>query len=175
MQKTRILSAVIAAILLFSLTACGADPDVPYGMVRASDEVCDYALFIPDGWVVNQTGAATAAYKSASDPTSVSIMSWQLPYSDSTAADWWAGYEKEFSVIFTDFNVESTESVLLGGVPAEKFVYTGTLSENTYRYTQYAAAKGGVLYLLTFTELKDAGIDHSEDFTMILDNFTFVK
>ncbi len=175
MCRKRILSAVIAAVLLLSLSACGGDPAVPYGMVRASDAFCDYALFIPEEWVVNQTGAATAAYRSASDPTSVSVMSWSLPYADSTVADWWEGYEAEFSLIFTDFAVELEESVLLGGASASKFVYTGTLGENTYRYTQYAAARGGVLYLITFTELADTGIDHSEDFTKILDNFTFTK
>lgn len=175
MQKKRVLSALVAAVLLLSLASCGVDPDVPYGMVRASEEICEYALFIPEEWVVNQTGAATAAYKSASDPTSVSVMSWAMPYADSTVSDWWNGYEESFSLIFTDFNVESEESVLLGGSAATKFVYTGTLDGNAYRYTQYAAVKNSVLFLLTFTELADAGIDHSEDFSRILENFTWTK
>ena len=171
----QIVSIMILFACLVSFTACGTDPEVPYGMTKASDDFCDYALFIPEEWVVNQTGAATAAYKSANDPTSVSVMSWALPYADSTVSDWWTGYEEEFTVVFENFNVEGEEDVLLGGQAAKKFTYTGTLGANTYRYTQYAAARGGVLYLLTFTELSDAGIDHSEDFSRILDAFAWTN
>ena len=171
----RIFCVIFAAACLFSLAGCAEDPEVPYGMVKASDDFCDYALFIPEEWVVNQTGAATVAYKSANDPTSVSVMAWALPYADSTVSDWWNGYEAEFTVIFDNFTVEGEEDVLLGGQAAKKFIYTGTLGENTYRYTQYAAAKSGTLYLLTFTELSEAGIDHSEDFSRILEAFAWTK
>lgn len=170
---SRFISILCVSALLFSLASCARQPsDVPAGMIRASAETCDFDLFVPSEWIVTDTGNAASAYKSDSDPTSVSVMSWTMPYLDSPVDEWWTGYEEEFSLIFSDFTVESEETTLLGGASANKYVYTGVLGENTYRYTQYAAVRGGVLYLLTFTELAN-GADHTADFTAITDNFAW--
>ncbi len=174
MKISRLFSAFCAVILLFSLAACAKAPgEAPYGMISASAEVSDFDLFVPKEWIVTETGNAASAYKSDTDPTSVSVMSWSMPYADSTVDEWWKGYEEEFTLIFSDFTVEvDGEDTLLGASGAKKYVYTGVLGENTYRYTQYAAVRSGVLYLLTFTELAE-GADHSAEFTSIVTNFAW--
>lgn len=173
MKFSRLISVFCAALLLLSLAGCGrAHADVPAGMQRASAETCDYDLFVPKEWVVTESGNAASAYKSDSDPTSVSVMSWAMSYIDSTVEEWWETYKGQFEEVFTDFTVESEEATLLGGEGANKYVYTGVLGENTYRYTQYASVRGGVVYLLTFTELAN-GEDHTADFSAIVDSFAW--
>ena len=174
MKFPRLLSAFLAAILLFSLASCAKTPGTaPSGMISASPEVADFDLFVPKDWIVTETGNAASAYKSDTDPTSVSVMSWSMPYIDSAVDEWWSGYEAEFTLIFSDFTVEvEGEDTLLGASGAKKYVYTGTLGENTYRYTQYATVRAGVLYLMTFTELAE-GTDHSTEFASIVENFAW--
>ena len=53
------LSLVLALLMLTSAFAgCSSQSDVPMGMVRASNEIVDYDLFVPDEWTVDLTGGA---------------------------------------------------------------------------------------------------------------------
>lgn len=168
----RILAAMAVICLLFSAASCTLkENDVPAGMVRASTDVVDFDLFVPEEWKLDESGGAVAAYKSSNDPTSISVMAWSMPYADSTIADWWEAYRTDFDLVFTDFQLLSKENTMLDGVAAEKYVYTGKLGEYTYRYTQLAAIRGGVVYLMTMTELADCeesiAAAHAEDWSEI--------
>ena len=172
-NSVTILCAVMAALCL-ALCACQKTPtevDVPDGMILASSDIVDYYLFVPEGWRVDMSGGMVAAYKSAEDPTSVSVMTWETPYADDTPADVWEMYKGEFESVFSDFTVESSTSMLLDGGAAEKYVYTGTLAGNTFRYTQVITVRHSAAYLITVTEITSSTADHTEDITAILDNF----
>lgn len=171
--SVKILCALMACLCL-ALCACQknpADVDVPSGMTLASGDIVDYYLFVPTGWRVDLSGGMVSAYKSAQDPTSVSVMTWETPYADDTPADVWEMYKGEFESVFADFTVESSASMLLDGVAAQKYVYTGKLAENTFRYTQVITVRHSAAYLITITEITSSDVDHSEDITAILDNF----
>ena len=175
---THRLSALITALLLvLSLSACASPDGTPAGMARASAEFADYDLFVPENWIVTQSGGAVSAYVSESDPTNVSVMSWEMPYIDSSVDEWWQSYTAEFETVFSAFTLESTESTVLDGTAAQKYVYTGVLGENTYRYTQFAAVRGGVVYVITFTELAsgEEPVDHSTDISDIVTNFRWAE
>ena len=167
----RLSLLILSAAALLLCASCGVNSDVPAGMTRASDEIVDYDLFVPEDWIVDQTGGAVSAYRSAQDPTSVSVMVWALPYADTTLDDWWESYQDEFNLIFREFSVESTESTMLDGVAAQKYVYTGKLGENTYRYTQTTCIRRGSVYLMTFTENAASSVDHTNEFSAILTYF----
>lgn len=172
----KLLTAVLTICVLLSAASCTVtENDVPNGMVRASSDVVDFDLFVPEEWTLDESGGAVSAYKSANDPTSVSVMAWNMPYADSTIADWWETYLADFTLVFTDFTLCSQESALLDGVAAEKYVYTGKLGEITYRYTQLASIRRGTVYLLTMTELADCTEDtaaaHQEDWAEISSAF----
>ena len=172
-NSVKILCAVMAALCL-ALFACQKTPtevDVPHGMILASSDIVDYYLFVPQGWRVDMSGGMVSAYKSAEDPTSVSVMTWETPYADDTPADVWEMYKGEFESVFSDFTVESSTSMLLDGGAAEKYVYTGTLAGNTFRYTQVITVRHSAAYLITVTEITSSTADHTEDITAILDNF----
>ena len=172
-NSVKILCAVMAALCL-ALCACQKTPtevDVPDGMILASSDIVDYYLIVPQGWRVDMSGGMVSAYKSAEDPTSVSVMTWETPYADDTPADVWEMYKGEFESVFSDFTVESSTSMLLDGGAAEKYVYTGTLAGNTFRYTQVITVRHSAAYLITVTEITSSTDDHTEDITAILDNF----
>ena len=171
--SVKILCAVMAWLCL-ALCACQKTPtevDVPDGMMLASSDIVDYYLFVPQGWRVDMSGGMVSAYKSAEDPTSVSVMTWETPYADDTPADVWEMYKGEFESVFADFTVESSTTMLLDGAAAEKYVYTGKLAENTFRYTQLITVRHSAAYLITVTEITSSTTDHTEDITSILDNF----
>lgn len=174
MKKSVKLLCAVMAILCLALCACQKTPaevDVPHGMILASSDIVDYYLFVPEGWRIDLSGGMVAAYKSAEDPTSVSVMTWETPYADSTPADVWEMYKGEFESVFDEFTVESSASMLLDGVAAEKYVYTGKLADNTFRYTQVITVRHSAAYLITVTEITSSSVDHTEDITSILDNF----
>ena len=171
--STKILCALLA-ILCLGLCACQTTPtevDVPDGMMLASSDIVDYYLFVPEGWRVDMSGGMVSAYKSAEDPTSVSVMTWETPYVDDTPADVWEMDKGEFESVFADFTVESSTTMLLDGAAAEKYVYTGKLANNTFRYTQVITVRHSAAYLITVTEITTSDADHTEDITAILDNF----
>ena len=174
-MKKRISLALCLLILLASFAGCSAQSDVPMGMVRASTEIVDYDLFVPDEWTVDLTGGAVSAYRGEGDSTNVSMMVWNLPYVDTTLEDWWETYRSEFDMIFTEFTMESTETTTLDGVAAQKYVYTAKLADTTYRYTQIAAIRRGSVYLMTMTELADieesAAQEHLQAISDILEFF----
>ena len=150
-----VLALTLAAIL--TLSSCKGEVGTPLGFQKASDtKIVDYHLFVPDDWTVDQSGSVVAAYRSPSDPTSVSVMAWGMEYADSTVDDWWNTYRPEFESIYADFTLESSESTLLDGTAAMKYVYTGRLGEITYRYSQIAAVRHTAVYVITMTELADS-------------------
>ena len=170
------LSLVLALLMLTSAFAgCSAQSDVPMGMVRASNEIVDYDLFVPDEWTVDLTGGAVSAVRGEGDNTNISMMVWNLPHVDTTLADWWETYRAEFDMIFTEFTPESTETTMLDGAAANKYVYTAKLADTTYRYTQIAAIRRGSVYLMTMTELADidekTAEEHQKDLGDILEFF----
>ncbi len=172
MKFLRVVSVICALMMAFSLVSCGSEPtDAPAGMIRASAETSEYDLFVPQGWSVTDMGNGASAYKSAQDPTSVSVIS---RHDSVSLAEWWEGYKAEFETVYADFAVETDgEDVLLGGKTAKKYVYTGTLGEVSYRYTQYVAYHNSALFMLTFTERADGGVDHAEEFSQIVDSFSW--
>lgn len=174
MRFSRLTAALLAVLLFVSFAGCAADPaDAPAGMTLASPDFAEYRLYVPEEWTITQSGGAVSAYVSEKDPSNVSVMSWEMPYYDSTVEEWWQGYVEEFETVFTEFTLESAEDTVLSGVAARKYVYTGVLGANTYRYTQYAAVRAGVVYVITCTELVTAETDHSADFSEIAANFAW--
>lgn len=174
MRTLRLIAALLALLTTLSFAACAKNPEgVPVGMTVASPDFAAYRLCVPSSWTVTQTGGAVSAYVSETDPANVSVMSWEMPFYDSTVEEWWDSYTTEFNTVFTEFELLANETTVLDGTAARKYVYTGTLGANTYRYTQYAAVRDGVVYVITCTELVSEETDHAEEFSAIAAAFTW--
>ena len=166
---------IIAASLLvaLSLSACGQDPNAPAGFITASGEAAGYSFYVPKDWTVDLSTGATSAYFSTDDPSSVSVMSWELPASDTSLEDWWAINMEDIQMVFQNVEIISETDTTLDGVYAKTYVYAASLGEYTYTIQQTAAIKGYELYLITDTSLSDSFAAHEEEVTQMLQYFTF--
>lgn len=165
---------IVAAALALTLAGCKKDDSEyapPTGYQLASDENADYCLYVPDEWTLDMTTAASGAYYSAADPSSVSVMAWDMGNTDSTLDDWWEVNKKDISLVFSDFTVVSEENTAIDGAYAKRYVYTAKLGEDEYKFLQQAAIKNGSVYLFTYTAKSanyDAHIDEVEEMTGFL-------
>lgn len=173
----KITALTLSVILIFScfisLTSCGETSDTPKGMVLASNEIVDYYLYVPDSWTIDLAAGAVSAYYSESDPSSVSMMAWNIEDSETTLDSWWENNLKDFNLVFTNFNLESESNTVLDGVAAKQYVYTASLGENNYKFTQIAAMRKSMIYLFTYTSTAENYDSHAEDITKITENFKF--
>ena len=161
------------ALAMLTITGCNADADAPTGYKTASGEAADYAFFVPDDWTVDLTTGATSAYCSTEDPSSISVMAWELPNTDTTLDEWWEMNLEDISMVFRNLDVAAPETLTLDGVHAQKYVYTADLGEFSYKIQQTAAIKGGSVYLVTYTSLADTYDAHLEEVNNMLSFFLF--
>lgn len=167
MTRIRILALALAlSLLLLPLSSCSkkGEYDPPTGWQAASDEQADFYFYVPDSWTVDFSTAAAGAYYSASDPSSVSVMAWELPNTDTTLDDWWAMNREELEKVFDNFNLESEENMTLtpDNLYAKKYVYTAELGGYSYRYLQAAALKGTAVYLFTYCSVEENFESHMD-------------
>ena len=173
MKKT-LLRLTVLTLAVFLLSSCNRkDPYAPpSGMVAASDERASFCLFVPDGWVVDYSTAAAGAYFSPADPSSVSVMAWDLEHTDTSLDDWWTTNESELSLVFRDVVVESSENTTVNGLYAKKYVYSASLGEFSYRIMQVACIQNTDVYLFTYTSTPENYESHLEDVDQILTHLT---
>ena len=161
------------ALAMLTMTGCGADADAPTGYKTASGEAADYYFFVPDDWTVDMATGATSAYCSAEDPSSVSVMAWELPNTDTTLDQWWEMNLEDITMVFQNVTVEEPENVTVGGVHGQKYVYTADLGDFSYKIMQTAAIRRGSVYLITYTSLADTFDSHLEEVGNMVAFFQF--
>ena len=175
MKSTKLIFTAILLAMTTLFSSCGKDGeiDVPSGMVAAFDsEITDYHLFVPEGWTVDLTTAASGAYYSNSDPSGVSMMTWDLPNTDSTLDDWWTANEADLTMVFKNYTLESKENATIDGNYAQKYVYTVDLGENQYKIMQIGILKNAKVYMFTYTSLAELYDSHLDDVAQITENIT---
>lgn len=169
-RKTILKILALLAALLTVLPSCKAKDEyaAPSGMKTASADTAGYCLYVPKTWTVDYTTAATGAYYSATDPSSVSVMAWEMEHTDSTVEDWWALNVDEIKSVFSGFELVSEENAEIDGLFAKKYVYTGSLGENTFRFMQVACVKNATVYLFTYTSNEENYEKHTADVETML-------
>lgn len=167
MTRTRLFALALALCLALPILAsCSkkGEFDPPAGWQAASDEQADFYFYVPDNWTVDFSTAAAGAYYSAADPSSVSVMAWELPNTDTSLDDWWELNREELEKVFDNFNLESEENMTLtaDNLYAKRYVYTAELGGYGYRYMQVAALKGTSVYLFTYCSVEENYESHLE-------------
>lgn len=176
-MKNILMKIALVIVLLMcaaALASCGNSNDQyapPTGMISATDEKADFCLFVPDEWQIDYTTAAAGAYYSASDPSSVSVLAWDLEYTDTTVEEWWETNVNEVGIVFDDINVESEENITMSDVYGKKYVYTASLGDFQYKIMQAACIKGSSVYLFTYTAIPENYDLHTEDVASMLEFF----
>jgi hypothetical protein len=176
MKLKRTVSMILAAVMIFgvlSLASCGEASDAPSGMKLASNEIVDYSFYVPVEWVTDLAAGAVGAYFSSADPSSVSVMAWNIEDPSITLDSWWEGNVEDFNLAFDNFNLEDSSNVLLNGMAAKKYVYTASLTEHNYKFIQVSCIARGMIYLFTYTSTVENFDTHIEDVDMMIENFKF--
>lgn len=176
-MKNILMKIALVIVLLMcaaALASCGNSDDPyapPAGMVSATDNKADFCLYVPDEWQIDYTTAAAGAYYSASDPSSVSVLAWDLDYTDTTVEEWWETNVNEVGIVFDEINVESEENITLSDVYGKKYIYTASLGDFQYKIMQAACIKGSSVYLFTYTAVPENYDLHTEDVAAMLEHF----
>lgn len=167
----KILLIGMLGVFAVSLTSCGEQDAyaAPAGMVTASDEKADFYLYVPDDWTVDYSTAAAGAYCSASDPSSVSVMAWELEHSDTSLEDWWAINQEDIAMVFQNFELETEENMTINDLYAKKYVYTADLGEYSYKIMQAACIKDATVYLFTYTSMPENYDAHLDEVNEMLE------
>lgn len=176
MKKTVVLIA-LALALIFTVSCSGKKSGVPDGMKLASDpKTASYTLYVPESWTVDMQTSSTRAYCSKEDRSSVIVMTGETENTDTPVKEWWGSGLSELKALYPDFElVTEGEKVKLGGEDAEKYVYSGTFDGTKFKYTQVAAVKRGVIYILTYGAPADKWESHVEEVEKMIENFRFSK
>ena len=176
-MKNILMKIALLIVLLMcaaALASCGNNNDPyapPAGMISATDNKADFCLFVPDEWQIDYTTAAAGAYYSAADPSSVSVLAWDLDYTDTTVEEWWETNVNEVGIVFDEINVESEENITMSDVYGKKYIYTASLGDFKYKIMQAACIKGSAVYLFTYTAIPENYDLHLEDVSLMLEHF----
>ncbi len=86
-----------------------------------------------------------------------------------TVEEYWAYYADEFAATFSDmtYSVEG-ENMMLAGMKAKKYVYTATVTGETYEFMQVVALKAGTVYIFTYTSTEAVFDTHVETVNAII-------
>ena len=169
---TKLILILLLAGMTLSLASCNKSNDeyaAPSGFMTASAESADFYFYVPDDWTVDYTTAAAGAYFSASDPSSVSVMAWELEHTDTTVDEWWAVNQDDVNLVFDNFSLESEENMTIDELYAKKYVYTASLGDYNYKIMQAACIKNTTVYLFTYTSIIDNYDAHLDDVAEMLE------
>ena len=174
MKLFRRLICVIAALVLTTsaLVSCTPDLDTPDGMQAASLDGVEYALYVPEGWVVNKNSGVSGAYVSAYDKSNVNLISY-VPTTAMTAEQYWTVCEESYKAEFDNYTFVESGSVTMAGQPAPYYVYTATIGGDDYKFLQAIVGSNGIFYNLTYTATPELYDSHVEEVMSVIEAFTF--
>lgn len=188
------LLAICLLITAFAASSCQSkDNWVPKGMKKITTSAVDYTMYVPESWTVDISTGVVSAYVSSNDRSNITMIAFNLENANATMsiADYWAKYEGELLQTFPDMKytdevttaetaAETTSdskyvpvSMVLGGIAANKYIYTASVTGVTYKYMQVICIRGGVAYLFTYTVIPENFDNHLAEAESIVANFSF--
>ncbi len=172
-MKNKLLLLLVLVLLTAAVASCKSEDQysAPAGFQTVSDENADYCFYVPDDWTADLSTAAAGAYCNSADPSSVSVMAWELEYSDSDLDDWWKTNTEDLALTFSNINVEDEQNTTLDDNYAKRYTYTADLGPNTYKFMQEACIKNGSVYVFTYTSLTDTFDSHLDEVEEMLSFF----
>ena len=188
----KIISLILIFTLALSFAACKKnDPTgdvIPNGMKLASNpELCEYSLFVPEGWIVDIQTSLTSARVGETDSSSLSVSAFtnaSIPESDDMLTKYWESYTEDLKSVFdkkddgsSTFTPSEPETITLKKgekkVAAIKVTYTASLSGTELKYIQVISYDNAYFYIMTFTTTPDGFAKNIDDFNSVIANFTF--
>jgi len=172
-RRISILLLTLVLCLSAAVSCSKQEEGAPNGMKTLSNELVDYNLYIPTGWIEDSSTRFISAYVSDTDRSNISVEAFELESSDMTLDSFWEGYEADFEATFSDMEYETKETMLLGGAAANKYVYTATVTDAQYKFMQVTCIKGATVYIFTYTAQPNLYDEHIQAVEAILSYFSF--
>ncbi len=175
-MKNKLLLILTLLLITAAVASCKENDQyaAPAGYQTVSNENADYCFYVPDEWTADMSTAAAGAYCNASDPSSVSVMAWELEYSDSSLDDWWKTNTEDLALTFSNLQIVDEQNTTLNDNYAKRYTYTADLGANTYKFLQEACIKNGNVYVFTYTSLSDTFDSHLDEVEEML-SFLIIK
>lgn len=174
----RIVAIIMLALVCVGLCACSND-GAPEGMQLASTEkdAKIFKLYVPKSWVLNTDSGISSAYftKNPEDKSNVQVTIHLKGDGVKDVDGYWTRAKEEYKTVVTAFAVVSEgEKTVFGGKTAKKYVFTGKIGDNEYKYMQVIVQANDSFYVFTYTALTDNYDKHIEDVENIIEKFEFV-
>jgi len=157
----RILSLVLACLMLVSLSACAErDPNVPEGFLLAENEGADYYFYYPQTWVLDRCDAGmTSAYVSETDFSNVSVTAFTASMQYPSLLDYAENYyftqfRDNFNNLTVDRNQDGSlkKSVLkIDECDAIAVNYRAAFYGEEYSFRVWMISYNGYIYTVLYT------------------------
>lgn len=174
--KSLFLILILTVMIFSGCSAQQSEVEVPDGMKLFSNEHTDYTAFVPVSWIVDMSTGTLSAYVSSADASNISITAQTLE-GITTLDDYWKGYEEDFKSTFEDMEYvgDAPVTTTLDKEPANKYVYTATVTGTEYKFMQIVCIREMTVYVITYTSTPEGFDTNMEDVEKILDHFSFNK
>lgn len=177
----KLLFAVIAACLIFSLCSCdsGTQPpvDVPENTAYVENEALKVALCYPLGWTVDRNDGMLSILKDTSDSsmlsTYASVSVTKYTTDKQSYKDYWEAYSKRLGEELKDYAAVEDKEIKIDGNTAGYYHYTATVDGEKYNFVQVVAVGGYSSYIITLTASEEDFEEAKSDFEKIISNFYF--
>ena len=198
-MKTKLLATALALLLTLPvLSGCSEqDPNAPDGFKTASNDKMEYALFVPESWIVDTAEDSMMLSARASEYISTNISMISYTNEDyevktdengkelSPVPEYWNDYKKDLEKLFdSDEEGKSTfvlnedssgKTTIIGSESLKKntatgytYVYSGTLGGVELQYMQVIIYQKNTFYLFTYTSIPDQYEEYLDEIEEIL-------
>ena len=173
MKIKRILAAILLCVMLISIfSACAEQSDVPDGYQLVACKGDKFRLYVPtQGWAPNTTGGVTSAFFSMNEKSSVAVYVAD-DAEELSVEEYWNKCNESYKNELDEYSFDGkSEKTVLGGQPAQKYVYTAkiTFTENgetkteTFKFMNLLCRYDGEMYMLVYSALEEYYDSHIED------------
>ena len=173
MKIKKILAAILLCIMLVSIfSACAEESDTPEGFQLVACEGDKFRLYVPtQGWSPNTTGGVTGAFFSMNENSSVAVYV-ASDAGELSIEEYWSKCNESFANELEEYTFNGkSEKIILGGQPAQKYVYTAKITLTEYGVTETAVYKfltvlcryDGDMYMLVYNAPEEYYDSHIED------------
>lgn len=160
----KIVSILLACLVLFCFVGCKKNDGAPEGMKLASNtDLVPYSLYVPENWIIDDNNSSTRAHVSSIDTSSVSVGD----YGYASIDEWWGAYKTALSSVSGFEVLEEGVAGIVDGQASKTYTYKTVqatiLGAEDVAYKHYATATmhDGLVYVILYTSFEGQLFDNN--------------
>ncbi len=171
-----VLSMCMITVLMLSLGSCTGTSEAHMGFKVISTDINDFNLEVPSEWTVtSQNGYVSATANGESgDESNISVMSSVLNGEFTTPEQYFDSLISSYTELYDNVEVVGRDiDTKLGENNAKKYVFTGDILGQSYKFMQVLCVYGERIYIFTYTSTEQYYEVHQTEVQYILEYFAF--